>query len=163
VPGRRNHFDTGAVARCLKQRKAQRILLSTKYSAYQSFLVFSNPIAAAILAHFEVVQREHGCGRKAGHIRSANLLFPSLSRAANTIGKPSLDCERPSISHALTSHKTRELHQLGALDASDQHGFHRYLATEFQPDKAALRGTAGAAATLAQAADPPRQELLRLG
>jgi hypothetical protein len=51
-----------------------------------------------------------------------------------------------------------------------RHSFQRYLATEFQPDKAALRTaaeryladtTAEAAAALAQAADPPRQELLR--
>ena len=65
----------------------------------------------------------------------------------------------------------RELHHvLRALDADDRHGFRRYLATEFRPDKAALRtaaeryladSTAQAAAALAQAADPPRQELLR--
>src|ERR1700731_1312773 len=65
----------------------------------------------------------------------------------------------------------RELHHvLGALDPDDRHIFQRYLATEFQPDKAALRtaaerylvdATAEAAAALAQAADPPRQELLR--
>src|SRR5713226_9322169 len=65
----------------------------------------------------------------------------------------------------------RELHEaLRALDASYRHGFQRYLATEFQPDRAALRaaaeryladGTAEAAAALARAADPPRQELLR--
>jgi malonyl-CoA decarboxylase len=65
----------------------------------------------------------------------------------------------------------RELHYvLRALDADDRHSFQRYLATEFQPDKAALRAAAEryladgmpeAAAALAQAADPPRQELLR--
>ena len=65
----------------------------------------------------------------------------------------------------------RELHHiLGALDADNRHSFQRYLATEFQPDKAALRtaaahyladSTAETAAALAQAADPPRQELLR--
>jgi malonyl-CoA decarboxylase len=65
----------------------------------------------------------------------------------------------------------RELHGvLRALDAGGRHGFQRYLATEFQPDTAALRiaaeryladTTAEAAAALAQAADPPRQELLR--
>jgi malonyl-CoA decarboxylase len=65
----------------------------------------------------------------------------------------------------------RELHHvLRTLDADDRHGFRRYLAREFQPDKAALRTaaerylantTADAAAALAQAADPPRQELLR--
>src|SRR3981081_1080644 len=65
----------------------------------------------------------------------------------------------------------RELHHvLRALDPDDRHSFQRYLATEFQPDKAALRTaaeryladtTAEAAAALAQAADPPRQELLR--
>ena len=112
VPGRRNDFDTRAVARCLKKREAQRILLSAKYSAYQTFLVFSHPIASTVLAHFEVVQGECDRRRKARHIRSANLLFPSLSRAANTIGGPSLDCERSLISLPLTSHNTRRLHRL---------------------------------------------------
>ena len=65
----------------------------------------------------------------------------------------------------------RELHHvLHALDADQRHGFQRYLATEFQPDKTVLNkaaqryladSTAEAAAALAQAADPPRQELLR--
>src|SRR3979411_2547785 len=65
----------------------------------------------------------------------------------------------------------RELHQvLRALDPDDRHSFQRYLATEFQPDKAALctaaerylaDGTAEAAAALAQAADPPRPALPR--
>lgn len=52
-----------------------------------------------------MVQGEHGRRRKAGHIWSANLLLLTLSRAANTIGGPSLDCERSSISRALTSPK----------------------------------------------------------
>jgi malonyl-CoA decarboxylase len=65
----------------------------------------------------------------------------------------------------------RELHNaLGKLDADDRHSFQRYLTTDFQPDRAALRvaaeryladPTAEAAAAVAQAADPPRQELLR--
>jgi malonyl-CoA decarboxylase len=65
----------------------------------------------------------------------------------------------------------RELHNvLRALDADDRHSFQRYLASEFQPDQAALRTaaerylantTAEGAAALAQAADPPRQEVLR--
>ena len=65
----------------------------------------------------------------------------------------------------------RELHQvLRILDAGDRHGFQQYLAAEFRPDTAALRAAAEryladtspeAAAALAQAADPPRQELLR--
>jgi malonyl-CoA decarboxylase len=76
--------------------------------------------------------------------------------------------ERGEASGALVA---RQLHEaLGALDASDRHGFQRYIATKFQPDRAALRaaaeryiadGTTEAAAALAQAADPPRQELLR--
>src|ERR1700681_2164428 len=76
--------------------------------------------------------------------------------------------ERSEASGALVA---RQLHEvLRALDASDRHSFQRYLATEFQPDRAALRaaaeryladGTAEAAAALARAADPPRQELLR--
>src|SRR6266853_1609011 len=37
----------------------------------------------------------------------------------------------------------RELHHvLRALDPDDRHSFQRYLATEFQPDKAALRAAA---------------------
>ena len=73
--------------------------------------------------------------------------------------------ERSEASGALLA---RQLHGvLRALDTSDRHGFQRYLATEFQPDGAALRaaanryladGTAEAAAALARAADPPRQE-----
>src|ERR1700726_1116333 len=69
------------------------------------------------------------------------------------------------------AHVAHELHHvLHALDTDDRHSFQRYLATEFQPDKAVLRTvaerylantTAEAAAALAQAADPPRQELLR--
>lgn len=76
--------------------------------------------------------------------------------------------ERSQASGALVA---RQLHDLlGVLDASDRQGFQRYLATEFQPDGTALRaaaqrylaeGTAVAAAALARAADPPRQELLR--
>src|SRR6202047_4488465 len=76
--------------------------------------------------------------------------------------------ERSEASGALVA---RQLHEvLGALGAGDRHGFQRYLATELQPDRAALRAaaeryladtTAEAAAALARAADPPRQELLR--
>src|SRR5882757_3802372 len=76
--------------------------------------------------------------------------------------------ERGEASGALAA---RELHHvLRALDADDRHSFQRHLATEFQPDRAALRaaaeryladGTAEAAAVLARAVDPPRQELLR--
>jgi malonyl-CoA decarboxylase len=76
--------------------------------------------------------------------------------------------ERGEASGALVA---RQLHEaLRTLDASDRHDFQRHIAIEFQPDKTALRaaaeryladGTAEAAATLAQAADPPRQELLR--
>src|SRR6202171_3442827 len=76
--------------------------------------------------------------------------------------------ERGEASGAVVA---RQLHEvLCALDASDRHGFQRYLATEFQPDRAVLRAaaehyladtTAETAAALAQAADPPRQELLR--
>src|SRR3984893_4500955 len=75
--------------------------------------------------------------------------------------------ERSEASGALVA---RQLHEvLRALDASDRHGFQRYLATEFQPDSAALRaaaeryladGTAEAAGALARGADPPRPEML---
>jgi malonyl-CoA decarboxylase len=65
----------------------------------------------------------------------------------------------------------RELHEvLRGLDTADRLGFQRYLATGFRPDARTLSAaaqryladtTAEAAAALAQAADPPRQELLR--
>jgi malonyl-CoA decarboxylase len=90
----------------------------------------------------------------------------SLARAKQLAA--TLLSERGEASGALVA---RQLHEaLGALDAGDRHGFQHYVATQFQPDKAALRaaaqryladGTAEAAAALAQAADPPRQELLR--
>jgi malonyl-CoA decarboxylase len=90
----------------------------------------------------------------------------SLERAKQLAA--TLLSKRGEASGALVA---RQLHEaLGALDANDRHGFQHYVATEFQPNKAALRaavqcyladGTAEAAAMLAQAADPPRQELLR--
>jgi malonyl-CoA decarboxylase len=65
----------------------------------------------------------------------------------------------------------RELHGvLHHLAAEDRLNFQRFLATDFAPDAAVLRSaaetylshpSADAAASLAQAADPPRQELLR--
>ena len=76
--------------------------------------------------------------------------------------------ERGEASGALVARKLQQA--LRILDASDRQGFRHYLAAEFQPDKAALRAaaegyladsSAEAAAALAQAADPPRQELLR--
>jgi malonyl-CoA decarboxylase len=76
--------------------------------------------------------------------------------------------ERGEASGAMIA---RELHQtVQTLDAAGRHGFQLYLAAAFQPDATALRdaaksyladSTAEAAAALAQAADPPRQEVLR--
>src|SRR5690349_16179925 len=72
--------------------------------------------------------------------------------------------ERGEASGAQVARKLH--HVLRTLDASDRHGFQRYLAAEFHPDKATLRAaaerylaetTAETAAALAQAADPPRQ------
>src|SRR5437870_7981163 len=97
---------------------------------------------------------------------STNATTSPLDRAKRFAS--TLLSERGEASGALLA---RELHGvLRALDAGDRHGFQRYLATEFQPDTAALRAAAEryladtnpeAAAALAQAADPPRQELLR--
>jgi malonyl-CoA decarboxylase len=97
---------------------------------------------------------------------STNATTSPLDRAKRFAS--TLLSERGEASGALLA---RELHGvLRALDAGDRHGFQRYLTTEFQPDTAALRiaaeryladTTAEAAAALAQAADPPRQELLR--
>ena len=76
--------------------------------------------------------------------------------------------ERGEASGAVVS---RELHEaIRNLAAEDRLKFQRFLATEFTPDTTMLRTaaetylsapTAEAAAVLAQAADPPRQELLR--
>ena len=88
----------------------------------------------------------------------------SLDRAKQLATK--LLSERDEASGALVA---RQLHEtLGVLDADDRHGFQRYLEIGFQPDKATplaaaerhlADGTAEAAAALAQAADPPGQEL----
>ena len=76
--------------------------------------------------------------------------------------------ERGEASGAMVS---RELHEaIRSLVAEDRLKFQRFLASEFTPDATILRAaaetylsapTAEAAAALAQAADPPRQELLR--
>src|SRR5260370_32651462 len=75
--------------------------------------------------------------------------------------------ERSEASGALVARELREV--LRALDASDRHGFQRYLATEFQPDRPALRaaadryladGTAAASAALPRAAGQPRHDLV---
>jgi malonyl-CoA decarboxylase len=76
--------------------------------------------------------------------------------------------ERGEASGAVVS---RELHEaIRNLFAEDRLKFQRFLAAEFTPDTTMLRAavetylsapTAEAAAALAQAADPPRQELLR--
>jgi malonyl-CoA decarboxylase len=97
---------------------------------------------------------------------STNATTSPLDRAKRLAS--TLLSERGEASGTLLA---RELHGvLRALDAGDRQGFQRYLATEFQPDTRALRiaaerylanTTAEAAAALAKAADPPRQELLR--
>ena len=96
----------------------------------------------------------------------SNSKLPPVDRAKQ-LAKALLS-ERGEASGAKIS---RELHHvLHALNADDRHSFQRYLATEFHPNKTVLHtaaeryladSTAEAAAALAQAADPPRQELLR--
>ena len=76
--------------------------------------------------------------------------------------------ERGEASGAIVA---RELHDgLRSLGAEDRLAFYRFLAANFRPDADPLRtaaeayladGSAAAAARLAKAADPPRQELLR--
>ncbi|WP_441238458.1 malonyl-CoA decarboxylase domain-containing protein [Bradyrhizobium sp. 930_D9_N1_4] len=93
-------------------------------------------------------------------------VLPPLDRASQLAA--SLLSERGEASGALIA---RELHDaIRALDPEARFGFQHFLATAFQPDRAALRAaaeryladdTAEAAATLAKAADPPRQEVLR--
>src|SRR6266478_1965362 len=89
-----------------------------------------------------------------------------LSRAKKLA--KSLLSERGEASGAVVA---RELHEvLRILVAEDRLDFQRFLATDFAPDATVLRAaaetylsepSAEAAAVLAQATDPPRQELLR--
>ncbi len=86
---------------------------------------------------------------------------------AETLAK-SLLSQRGEASGAAIA---RELHGvLRKLAVEDRRHFQRFLAIDFAPDPTVLRAAAGsylsgpsaeAAASLAQAADPPRQELLR--
>ncbi len=103
------------------------------------------------------------------HQTSSDLsnLRPALLDRAKQLAATLLS-ERGEASGALLARQLQEA--LRALDTEDRHGFQRYLATDFQPDRAALRaaaehyladGTAETAAALAAAVDPPRQELLR--
>src|ERR1700731_3395088 len=89
-----------------------------------------------------------------------------LSRAKRLAA--SLLSERGEASGAIVA---RELHEvLRILVAEDRSNFQRFLATDFAPDATLVRAaaetylsdpSAEAAALLAQATDPPRQELLR--
>src|ERR1700731_141626 len=89
-----------------------------------------------------------------------------LSRAKRLAA--SLLSERGEASGAIVA---RELHEvLRILVAEDRSDFLRFLATDFAPDSTVVRAaaetylsdpSAEAAALLAQATDPPRQELLR--
>lgn len=91
---------------------------------------------------------------------------PPLDRAQRLA--TALLSERGEASGAVVA---RELHDvLRGLDADQRLAFKRFLATGFVPEATALRAaaeaylsdaTTEAAAQLAQAADPPRQELLR--
>jgi malonyl-CoA decarboxylase len=91
---------------------------------------------------------------------------PPLQRAKRLT--EALLSERGEASGAVVA---RELHDcLRTLGTEDRSAFHRFLATGFHPEVSPLRAAAEAylaepsaetAARLAQAADPPRQELLR--
>src|SRR3984885_2625541 len=106
----------------------------------------------------------HSITQTSGHQR--NTQPASLDHAKQLAAK--LLSERGEASGALVSRELNDV--LRALDGNDRHGFQHYLATSFQPDSNALRAaaeryltdaTAEAAAAVAQAADPPWQELLR--
>jgi malonyl-CoA decarboxylase len=103
-------------------------------------------------------------------IQSSNLSIKAMTSPIERAKRlaSTLLSERGSASGARLARELQEV--LRTLDAGDRHAFQRHLATGFQPDTAALRiaaerylaeSTAETAAALAQAADPPRQELLR--
>jgi malonyl-CoA decarboxylase len=93
-------------------------------------------------------------------------ILPPLDRAKRLA--EALLSERGEASGAVVA---RELHEsLRALGSADRLAFYRFLATGFQPDTKRLSAaaeafladpSAEAAAALAEAADPTRQELLR--
>ena len=85
---------------------------------------------------------------------STNATTSPLDRAKGLAS--TLLSERGEASGALLA---RELHGvLGALDAGDRHGFQRYLATEFQPDTAALRIAAATSSSRVSALAPSSGE-----
>jgi malonyl-CoA decarboxylase len=103
-------------------------------------------------------------GRPYAHVPEASA--PPLDRARRLA--ESLLSERGEASGAAVA---RELHVvLRGLDSADRTGFYRFLTDGFGPDADRLRRaaeawlaepTGEAAARLAEAAEPPRQELLR--
>jgi malonyl-CoA decarboxylase len=103
----------------------------------------------------------------AKQVSAASASTPNALERARQLASALLS-ERGEASGAMLS---RELHDVvRKLGVDDRHGFQRFLSAGFQPDATALRAaaekylagaTAEAAADLAQAADPPRQELLR--
>ena len=109
--------------------------------------------------HFNTPGRRNEAARSTAAVNQ-------LSRAKKLA--ESLLSERGEASGAAVA---RELHQvLRILVTEDRLNFQRFLATDFAPDTTVLRAaaetylsdpSAEAAALLAQAADPPRQELLR--
>src|ERR1700744_2704529 len=110
--------------------------------------------------------------------RPASSLEPQENKMTSNVVETNLQ-HAEQLANSLLSQRgeasgaaiARELHGvLRVIDAEDRLNFQRFLATDFAPDAAALRAaaeaylshpSAEAAASLAQAADPPRQELLR--
>jgi malonyl-CoA decarboxylase len=111
------------------------------------------------------LQRSNTSGLR-NQARRPTAAVNQLSRAKKLA--ESLLSERGEASGAVVA---RELHEvLRILVAEDRLNFQRFLATDFAPDATLLRAaaetylsdpSAEAAALLAQATDPPRQELLR--
>jgi malonyl-CoA decarboxylase len=111
------------------------------------------------------LQRSNTSGLR-NEARRPTAAVNQLSRAKKLA--ESLLSERGEASGAVVA---RELHEvLRILVAEDRLNFQRFLATDFAPDATLLRAaaetylsdpSAEAAALLAQATDPPRQELLR--
>jgi malonyl-CoA decarboxylase len=104
--------------------------------------------------------------RAGGSAALSGAVVPPLERVTRLA--EALLSERGEASGAVVA---RELHDsLRTLGAEDRLAFQRFLATNFQPNQARLRAAAKAyladsgaeaAALLADAADPTRQELLR--
>src|SRR5271170_7517025 len=77
---RRKYSDVGAVARGLKQREPERILLSPEQAPDQPLIILRHPITPPVLGNYEMVRRRNFLRRKVRHAHTANPAIPAAHR-----------------------------------------------------------------------------------